>query len=362
MSNAEQVVERPSGSFVSVKTDGFEIQSNTGDANELRQELGLEPKTPDAAPESEEFEAANTQKLPSVAKPRHNPRARRNAIQAEIDAETERKRIAKEAADAEESRLTQLRDEAKKLQTPPPDQTTTPRATSQPSAPTPVSSAASLPAAAVPSQTYDGTDPNDPEPQIAQFATHPSGDPYTAHIYARMDWSARKAARVSQWHTQQQAQFQQADSTYRQRMSGLETKWQDHAKRDPEFTSKIDPEIASALKWSTPTERGTLLGDLVLDSPNTTDLLLYFSEHKSEFGRIMSLVPALQAVELGEIRARLSTKAAEPAPKPRLVSQAKPPIKLPQGGATQPVDDRPDEELTDEEHEAKYAKVRAQYR
>lgn len=336
--------ERPSGSFATVKHDGFEISSNTGTADDMRAELGIvKPGEPvidgDDAPTE----------LPTRAKSaRDNPQARKQSIQSQIDADVARGKTAKSEADAEEARLTKLREEAKTYQ---------PRPAAQPQQ-QPVQQP---PQSAPKPKDYDGTDPADPEPTVEQFAQAP--DPYTASLHARMDWAARKEARKLVAQRDSQMQQQQAEVVYGRRLATLTDKFKAHEAIDKDFKTKIDPEVAAALQWSTPAAVGTPLGDLVMDSPNPIELMIHFSQHKSEFQRISGLHPLMQAMELGEIRGRLAVAATPaPAPRPKPVSAAKAPIK-PLGGSPAPAaDDTPDEDLTDEQHEARYAKTRRQYR
>lgn len=345
--------ELPSGSFVSVTHEGFEVSSNTGTEDELRSQLGIEPPKEGAEPK---------EAMPSQARrPKDDPRARRQSIQSQIDTDTARRETAKKEADAEEARLTTLREEAKKF-------TATPR-------PQPIAQPQQQQVISQPKpKDYDGTDPNDPEPTLAQFAQQ--DDPYTARLEARQDWSARKEVRKFQ-HQQQSAQRQgQAVQHHEQRMSSLTEKLKAHELKEPDFKTKIDPEVAKALTWTIPDFQnekgewvsgvGTPIGDLVMDSPNPAELMIYFSQNKAELSRIWQLHPFMQAAELGEIRGYLKgqAKAAEAAqPKPKPVSKASAPIKaLGDAPASMKPDDRPDEELSDDEHDARYGKMRRQYR
>src|SRR5882762_12012079 len=89
--------ELPSGSFISVTHDGFEVSSNTGTEEELRSQLGIEPPKDGAEPK---------EAMPSQARrPKEDPRVRRQSIQSQIDTDTARRETAKKEADAEEARL-----------------------------------------------------------------------------------------------------------------------------------------------------------------------------------------------------------------------------------------------------------------
>lgn len=323
--------------YVSVKNDGFEIRSNVGTADDLRADLGIEE-----APEPKEV-ATKEEPRPAKKAARENPDARRASIQAEIDAETERKRKAKEEADAEEARLTTLRRERESLAQPRREQPIEqPRAAAQPKR-----------------DDYDGSDADDPAPTLEQFKD--KEDPYTEWMLAR----SAHAARV-EWRKQNHAQEQRSARTrdeqiYDARIARLRENIGKHEAGDPDWRKRVDPEVASALTWTTPDGPGTPLGDLVMDADNPAELMMHFSGNKAEFRRIMALHPLRQAHELGMIQGRLSAAATRSngnGAKPKPVSQAKPPI-TPLGGSGMTADDdRPDEELSDEEHESRYAKYR----
>ena len=319
----------PSGSSVSVTTDGFEISSNTGTAEDIREELGIPADNAPAQPPAD---------APPTRARRNDREMRHRSIQSQIDADTARRETAKKDADAEEARLTKLRSEAQTVRQPaaPPPQRPQPPA-------------------------YDGSDASDPEPSLQQFAH--LDDPYTARLEARQDWAARKEVRKFQQQQQRQIQQGQAEQNYTKRTSSLTEKIKAHEAKDPDFKQKIDPDIAAALVWSTPVSVGTPLGDLVMDSPNPVELMIHFSQHKDDFARISQLHPLLQAAELGEVRGYLKSKAQADAARPRPVSRASAPIKALGGNpAHAPEDTRSDEELSDTEHDAKYAKLRRQYR
>jgi len=190
--------------------------------------------------------------------------------------------------------------------------------------------------------SYDGTDPNDPEPKLEQFANDPSGDPYTAWIMEKAAHRARREFRVQAFNAQQTAQQSQAETVYQTRMNALQDKVAKHEAADKDWRTKVDPEVASALQWSTPVKAGTPLGELVMDSDNPVEYMIYFSEHKKEFQRITTLHPFLQGVAFGEIKGRLAVASSRPDSKPQPISHAKAPIK-PLGGSPVVSDDAEDE-------------------
>lgn len=376
--------ERPSGSYVSLRSDGFEIQSNVGTEDDLRAELGVTPLAP--APSAEGAEAATSPAaagnadaepvpLPSAAKPTGGRRGRQ--IQTAIEQELERKRVAKAEADAEEARLATLREEAKKLTTPAPAAS---QAT-QPVQPAPRQPAPPIaqPEPRQPAQpaVYDGSDPNDPEPTLEMFKDAP--DPYTARIDARTEWASRKAERRAYRQFTLNEQLRQAEATYASRLNAYQSRIAeaDKVAEDKEWKTKLDPEVLTALEFATPptydqqTGRwqehwGTPLGNLVFDASNPKDFLVYFSSNKQEFQRLATLQPADQLLAFGELRERLRSAArptTAPAAKPKPVSQAKPPAQSVAGTAqSAAADERSDDELSDDEHEARFAQLRRRFR
>ncbi|HMJ82713.1 MAG TPA: hypothetical protein VK504_06080 [Vicinamibacterales bacterium] len=350
-----------------IESDGFVIESNTGTDDDLRADLGLKKlgdkpiddklapadKKKVAAPaaaavEDEDAEPSYPTRAPQPKKDRRNPDTRRQSLQAEIDAEVERKWVAKAEADAEEGRLKAAREERARLAQPP----AAPR--------TPPADAARPPAPKTPK--YDGLDPSDPEPKIEEFANDPSGDPYTAWLLARQRHATRAEWRIQQHNAQESTRRDTDERVYTDRMSALRQKHEAHAKTEPDWYEKrVDPRVAEYLTWSTPDAPGVPLGDLVMDAPNTTELLIYFSDNKQELARISALHPFQQALEFGKLQGTLLAKAAPP-PRTPPASRAKPLVPHVDGLGSAPADNRSDDELSEDEHEAKYSKMRRQHR
>lgn len=259
------------------------------------------PTAPTETPEPEPAVAATPERKPSR---RHDPRA---AVQAAVAKQREAERVAEEAR----ARAAQLEAQLQQQRSPAAQQ-------SQPPAPT--------------QPVYDGHDPQDPEPTLQQFAAE--ADPYTARMDARMAWAARKESRRLLAMQNQLQQRQQAEALYQQRVTALQKKFGDYERVDPTFRDRIDPGIARAMTWTTPDAYGTPLGDLVMDSENPAELMLYFSDHRDDFQRIAALHPLLAGVALGEIKGRLAAAKSQRPSARTHVSNANPPIKPPAGSMT----------------------------
>lgn len=173
---------------------------------------------------------------------------------------------------------------------------------------------------------------NDPEPTIEQFAK--SADPYTDHLKAWNRWAARQEVRAEHAKQRQVGERQRAHQVYQTRTARMTEKLEAYKKDHPDYTEKIRaaaPLIDRYLLFSTPDAIGTPLGDLVLDSDNPPQLVVWFAEHQQDLQRIATLHPLLQAKALGEIEGRIAAANERPSATPRAISSANPPIKPPVG-------------------------------
>jgi hypothetical protein len=267
---------------------------------------------------------AASAKVDEPPKPDKRTREGRKAsIQQEIDDLTTQKHSTKREVEAAQAELTRLRAERAALEKP---------------ADKPVNRVQAAP-------VYDGSDQSDPEPKLEDFKDHPSGDAYTAWLRATSAWEGRKSYRAEAYRSQ-------ADLTYRSRTMKLREKLAVYEKSHPDFGKSLHPVVAD-IQFSTPVMRGTPLGDLLIDSPYTAELLEHFSEHFDDFQRISTLHPILVGRELGKLEHRIESRTAAassgPASKPIPVSAAKPPVK-PVGSSPVVSDDAEDEsELSVEE-------------
>jgi hypothetical protein len=282
-----------------------------GNARDRGDEVGDAPAPlPDAAP----AEPADK------TKPKASPARRKGSIQSEIDALTTTKHQTRKEVEETQAELARLRQELREL----PRAPASPNGNgqqAQPPAPPPQSP---QPPAYVP--------PEDPEPRLEQFAGAP--DPYSAWSRETARWDVRQEHRRIQ-------SAQQAHAIYATRTSRLTEKLAQYETTHPGFSAALHPDVAN-IKFSTPREFGTPVGDLIVDSPHTAALLEYFSTHHQDFQRISTLHPLLAARELGKIESRFDAAAAGPASKPPPISKAKPPNK-PVGSSPVISDDTEDE-------------------
>ena len=277
----------------------------------------------EAPPPPSDPPAAAAPAEPEKTKPRSSnpPSRRKTSIQADIDALTTRNNQTSKEAEATQAELARLRQELQTLPRPPasPNGNSAPPQAAAPPRPT-----APPPPAYVP--------PNDPEPRLDQFAGAP--DPYTAWSRETARWEARQEHRRIQ-------SAQRAHAMYTERTTSLSDKLAQYETTHPGFSAALHPEVAN-IKFSTPREIGTPLGDLIVDSPHTAALLEYFSTHHPDFQRISALHPLLAARELGKIESRFDAASSGPAIKPPPISKAKPPNK-PVGHSPVISDDTDDE-------------------
>jgi hypothetical protein len=263
-----------------------------GNARDRGEEVEAAPPAPEPAAAAGPA-AGDPKKLDS----KHARPGRKQSIQAEIDALTTTKHATRKEVEATQAELTRLRGELQTLKTPP---------AAPPAAPAP---AASRPALAM--------SPNDPEPRLEEFAQE--ADPYTAYARATARWEAR------QEHQRIQV-GQRAQLTYRSRTKGLTDKLASYEETHPGFSAALHPEVVN-VKFTTPRELGTPLGDLIVDSPHTAAILDYFSRDLDSFRRLATLHPLLQARAIGMIESRFEAAASGPSVKPPPISKAKPPNK-----------------------------------
>lgn len=182
--------------------------------------------------------------------------------------------------------------------------------------------------------------PERTEPRAPQYLTGqpPTEDeigttykdyPEFIRAVARFEY-AEERARDQQHH--QRAQMAQRHEAVAQSFS---SKIAEAEKSDPDYWSKISPEIANLRPSSVlaPGERPTSLNaiaDIIFDSDYATDLMAHFSANRQQFQRLSTLPPAQLFREMGKLEASFSRPSAAssgPATKMPPVSQAAPPIK-----------------------------------
>ncbi|HMF95083.1 MAG TPA: hypothetical protein VKE96_12345 [Vicinamibacterales bacterium] len=253
---------------------------------------------------------------PAPAKPRYDPEARKKSIKAEIDELTTTKHTTRREIEAAQAELVRLKVEHARLAE---------------QRPAPPAEPAARPAP--PAVRPTGPIPDDdPEPLLEHFATE--SDPYGS-------WSRA----VSRWETRQEHRRiesgRRAHAMYQQRTTKLTDKLQAYEQSHPGFQRGLHPSVID-IKFTTPKELGTMLGDLIVDSDHTAALLDHFSRNLGDFQRIAALHPVLVAREIGKIEARFDAASSGPASRPQPISHAKP-LNKPVGGSPHVADDDDDE-------------------
>ena len=202
----------------------------------------------------------------------------------------------------------------------------------RPSPDAPADPAAQPATAALPETAPAKASDQDPEPQEKQFSEY--GD----FIAAKARWAARQevgaalqAAHQHQQQSEQQNYAQQRATQFAERVDALSA-------NDPEFLTRIQPEILnlrpamSLQKGETPTG-ATAIADLLVDSENPHQMMEYLSSHEDDFRRICALHPMLAMRDLGRIEESLGAAPHGSAPTP-VSSQAAPPIQPVRSSAT----------------------------
>ncbi len=317
--------ELPSGSFVSVKHDGFTIESNTGTADDLRGELGIATSEPPA--DGPPAEPAQT---PPPTPERRN--GRRSAYMR-LEEATAKEAAAKRERDEAKAETDRLRAEIEALKKP-----------AAPAQAAPVQAPAAQSQSPAPLATQPASE--DPEPKIEDAKYQGAADPYTAWLLDRNAWGTRRevnrAIRQQQAHAAEMAQHQA---------------WMERVAKTPDFQAKFNP--------NTPVHREIVPYLKRIDFG--PQVMLYLSEHQDEAQRLTTLHPVEQIGQIGEIVGLLKARTAAAstngsAPTPPAVSQAKPLVRPLVGGPSHGTPEPPGDDASEEQHEAYYGKVRRQFR
>ena len=311
---ADDAVDLESNGEADLPIEDFIAQGNARERGEEPPEPVAEAQ-PAAAKEAAAPDKADT-KPPSPG----SRKGRLGSIQSQIDALTTTKHKTQKEVEETQAELTRLRGDLERER-----------------------AAAKAPAAAAPPPRPATPPPpppmlrlpNDPEPTLEQFAKE--ADPYTAYARSMARWEARQEhARIQM--------SQHAQSMYATRTSKLTEKLASYEASHPGFSAALHPEVAG-VKFTTPRELGSTLGDLIVDSPHTAALLDHFSRNYPDFQRISALHPILVARELGKLESRFDAASSGPAVKPPPISHAKAPNK-PVGGSPVVSDDAEDDEAS----------------
>jgi len=306
----------PSSSEADLSIEEFVARGNARDRGEPVEEgaSSAAPPMPAAAAATPTPPVAPGDKKPGD--PRHNHDARKKSIKAEIDELTTTKHATRREVEAAQAELDRLKQEHQRLG----------------AAPAAAAAAPSSPPAAPPVRPTGPIPADDPEPTLEQFAAE--ADPYGA-------WSRA----VARWETRQEHRRieggQRAHAMYQHRTTKLTQKLAAYEQTHPGFQKGLHPSVVD-IKFTTPVELGTMLGDLIVDSDHTAALLDHFSRNFGDFQRIASLHPVLVAREIGKLESRFEAASSGPVSKPPAISHAKP-LNKPVGGSPVVSDDDDDE-------------------
>jgi hypothetical protein len=202
----------------------------------------------------------------------------------------------------------------------------------RPSPNAPADPAATPETAALPETAPAGASDQDPEPHEKQFSEY--GD----FIAAKARWAARQEVGAAFQIAHDNHQAAQAQGMAQQRASQFAERVESLSANDPEFLTRIQPEILnlrpamSLQEGETPTG-ATAIADLLVDSENPHQMMEYLSSNEDDFRRISALHPMLAMRELGRIEVGLGAAPHGSAPTP-VSSQAAPPIQPVRSSAT----------------------------
>lgn len=188
-------------------------------------------------------------------------------------------------------------------------------------------------------------DPHDPEPDHTDATKYPGGEYDPKFLRAAAAWDNRQERRQSEAAAQARAAADQQDQAFRSNAKAASDAWEAKAKADPEFRTRLNPDLmkalipASQIPVDDKGQRLFALGPLnviaqeMLDHPDTApDLADFLSTHPEDLTRLTALdprtgVPMLSSRqlirEIGRIEGRLSrAEAPEPPPAPNVVTDA----------------------------------------
>jgi len=310
-------------------TDGLEISSNGESLDQMEAALTAPVSTDTPTDDADESEADATGEAPKADATKVDKRTRegrKQSIQAEIDALTNRRGETQREVDATQARLAQAKAELADLER------------LRPVAPSGNGTAHASTEA-----------PADPEPQFDQFINE--ADAATAYYRAVAAWNGRNEARKlfeqqrAESHTRslQQRTFDEQART----LSLIQTN--QGVTDATEFLKRINPDVlqkatpASLMPAGSRVSGYNAIGDSVLASSHPDRILLHFTEQPAEFARIAQLPPHLALREMGILEGTLRAAAASDGPASRAkFSSASPPTKPLGGPPVVSADDRED--------------------
>lgn len=326
--------------MITAEHDGLTVTSSDGTEDELRAEL--QPVADNEKPDGAHVAALDTAEGQRPAEPvKPQPRSNPEDRVRQATGETARYRRELDAANAELARL---------------------RATPAPHV---ERLAEKAPAGWERFKTMPGA------PRLGEFEGETAFEDF---LVAQSAFVAEKFYETRQATERQSAQQSQQEAAEMEHYRGFEKKLHEAVAADPDFLSTIDPRLTDTYRLSmlpagqTPTFGNWLVEQIYRAEP-VKELLVHFS-NETEVQRLMTLQRErgtdAATREFMRLEARLSPAAAPapstPAPKPTLVSHAKPPIRVERGSAQVGSDGPPGDDASDADHEAYYAKVRAKYR
>jgi hypothetical protein len=158
---------------------------------------------------------------------------------------------------------------------------------------------------------YDGSHPKDPEPTLDQFGD--TNDPLVEFTRAHNEWTARKAERRIEYRQTQNAKRTEAQTRFVEDVKSFDAHANDLRKTDPGFDAKVaDLELTRPM-WGVITKAGQL-------GPH---IALHLASHPDVHRRLLTLSPAEQLIEMGEIKATVTAvRASKSAPAASSVTAA----------------------------------------
>jgi hypothetical protein len=315
--------------YASVSHDGVEVISNTGTEAELREELRLDPLPPtdadadpgdDAPPAAAQAAAQDEPVKGKDAKPR-------------IDKLTFEREQAKREADEAKAEAARLREELGRYK-----------------------AKGERVDDVQPPKPYDGTDPTDLKPSVAEFEDH------DAYLDARDAWNERRIERKGE--AQRRVEARTRSMVHHEQ--GFATRYQEATAKDPGLPALLQSSGVQ-IQASGP------MPDVIRMSPVGVEMLRYLATHKAEADRLnaithpMVLFGEMKALE-GAVNASMHTReqaaqAGSVAPvKP--ATKAHPPIQPVVGSPVTVADDGPPgDDASDDAHYAFWndPKNRAKY-
>lgn len=280
---------------VSVTSDQFTVETNTGTAEQVQADLArgdatlTPPVEPAEAPAEPSVPSDASEAGKALAHRKRSLEGRKQTIQDEINALVRQRGETQRERDRISAELEQLRSEKARL--------------SAPQTPTPLASASQpVPPAS-----------EDQEPTEEQF------NDYASYVKAQARWQAREAIRAFQEETRRQQEAHSRQQWQRTRDQQFAERLTEASSRIPDFNVLVNRED---IELSPP------MVDAIKDSPVAADLMVYMAQYPDDAQRIAALHPVLAFGEMKKLEARLEVATGVGTPTPAFTfSKAKPPIR-----------------------------------